>query len=184
MVGFFFLSFFLFSSNQLDRLPPFKKKKTSSRVVEIMGGKPSRSMMVHSKDEDDLGSAAAAAAAAALRILRVEHEQSITEMTTRFKAQLYDAHCETSDLRSELKETRARLGEAVVSSTNKQVKWVFFFFLWWKTLSDFQPSYWVVLVTFFLFFSSESYIWTKCGYWSFRNYTEEGRPYSNLCSIS
>ena len=94
-----------------------------------MGAKPSTpGMMVHSKDEDDSGSAttatatATAAAAAALRILRVEHAQSLTEMTTGFKAQLYDAHCEISDLRSELKETRAMLGEAVVvSSTNKQV---------------------------------------------------------------
>ena len=54
----------------------------------------------------------------ALKTLRVEHSLVLTE-NARLKAGLYDAQCEISNLKSELKETRALLGEAVVTANKK-----------------------------------------------------------------
>jgi hypothetical protein len=54
----------------------------------------------------------------ALKTLRAEHSLILTE-NARLKAGLYDAQCEISDLKSELKETRALLGEAMVTANKK-----------------------------------------------------------------
>jgi len=54
-----------------------------------------------------------------LKNLRIQHSESLTEIAD-LKTQLYIAQCEISDLKSELKETRAILGEAVVTAS-KQV---------------------------------------------------------------